>query len=909
MLPIRKLGRKAAALVAAASLASGIGASASAQSTAATASAAAKAPTQDDFIILQLQVKKFRMRNELRGYQTANGACVDFGDLILALDLPIRLDKKSRRATGWLFREDQTFTLDRDKNTVQIMNNERALLPGELYDTPEGWCIDTKTLGGWLGARLNVNLYEAVIQLDSDQPLPFIEAIERKSRAARLRPTKTFDLADLPQASQPYAKWRTPSVDVVADFAYDHNGGGGGDQLHARYQLYASGEVAGASFDARLASDSQGVPDTLRLRAYRKDPDGGMLGPLKATQVAVGDVEVYSGDLAGASGIGRGAFVSNRPLARPTSFGKTVLRGALPLGWDAELYRNGQLLAFQSDTADGRYEFDVDLVYGNNDLEVVLYGPQGQIRRETQSIPIGYANVAPGKLEYWAGIIQRNRDLVSFHDPPDYLEGGWQYGFGTQYGLDNRTVAGLGGHSLYLDGKQRTYTELSVQRAMGSMLLDLTASQEFGAGRAYRASALGRVGKVNVEAEAFFLDGSFTSGVVAQQERSEQNIQLETTLGSGRGAIPVAAGFRRSVLDDGRKVNEWLARASLILPRVSLTGMITSTQVSGGVSQDEGTAVSLLANTHFLGLTVRANADYRLSGPRTGFDSARLTVEKALDDRSDLRIDIERDGRQDVTSFTAGYVRQFRPLALRASATADTRGGVGVNFGLSFSFSPDPFNGGVHFSNAKLAQRGEAAVSVFLDENGDGVRSPGEEPLSGVDVTAGQFGSSKPTDKDGHTMVEDLNPYEKVLVSVDESTLPDPFLVPVKKGVVITPRAGIPAKLEIAVAPTGEVEGEIHGLEDTPRAGVELELVDLQGKVMATTLSEYDGYFLFENVPYGQYRVRLSAGSARALGVVREIANAAAVNDKVTTAELGVIRLRTSEVAALPGGPPTGSSP
>ena len=371
----------------------------------------------------------------------------------------------------------------------------------------------------------------------------------------------------------------------------------------------------------------------------------------------------------------------------------------------------------------------------------------------------------------------------------------------------------------------------------------------------------------------------------------------------------MGAGFRRSVQSDGRIVNEWLARASLVLPRLSLTGVVTSRQVSGGQSDDEGTSISLLANTRFLGLSIRANADYRLDGPRKGLDTAQLTIEKALDDRSDLRIDIKRDARHDITSFEAGYVRQFRKLAMRVGASADSRGGIGASLGLSFSFSPDPFGGGMHFSNAKLAQRGEAAVSVFLDENGDGVRSPGEEPLSGVDITAGQFGSAAPTDKDGHAVVEGLNPYEKVLISVDESSLPDPFLVPVKKGIVLTPRAGIPAKLEIAVAPTGEVEGEIHGLEDTPRAGVELELVDQSGKVTATTLTEYDGYFLFERVTYGSYRIRLSAGSARALGAARDLGQTVTIDSAHLSAALGMIRLRTSEIAALATGPPTGSSP
>lgn len=903
MLPFRNLGRKAAAFAAAALIASGFGGTALAQ-------AGVKAPTQDDQVILQLQVKQYRMRNELRGYQLANdGVCVDLGDVILALDLPVRLDKKSRRATGWLFREDQTFTLDREKNTVQIMNTERSLSAGEIFDTPEGWCVDVKSLARWLGASLTPNLYESVLQLDSEKPLPFIEAIERKSRAARLQGQKTFDLAALPNAKVPYRAWRTPSVDAIVDFGFARGSDNRGTELHGRYQLYASGEIAGASVDARLASDSRGAPDTLRVSAYRKDPDGRLLGPLHATHAAVGDVELYSGNLAGAGGIGRGVFVSNRQLNRSSSFGKTVLRGALPLGWDAELYRNGQLLAFQSDTPDGRYEFNVDLVYGNNDLEVVLYGPQGQVRREKQSIPVGYGALAAGKLEYWAGAIQRNRDLINFHGPPGHIDGGWQYGFGTQYGIDNRTVVGATVQSLAYLGRRRNYAELDAQRALGPMLLDLTAAQEFGAGRAYRATALSRIGKLNITAETFFLDGSFTSGEVPVGERSEQSLEIEDVLGSGRRVVPVAIGYKRIVRADGQNVNELLARASLILPRLSLTAAVSNKSVSGASLDDEGTSIAMLANTRVLGLSLRGAATYRLNGPRKGLDTAQLTVEKTLTDKSEMRVDVQYEGLRHLTTFQAGYIREFRKLALNVNASADSRGGVGANLGITFSFSRDPFGNGVRFSNAKLAERGEAAVSVYLDKNGDGVRSPGEEALQGVGITAGQYGSSDPTDKKGHAVVDDLNPYEKVVIGVDESTLPDPFLVPINNGVVITPRPGVPAHLEIGVAPTGGIEGELHAVDDAPAAGVELELVGSSSKVVATTLSEYDGYFLFERVPYGRYAVRLSAGSARALGAARDTGKAATISEDKSDADLGIVRVRPSQVAAMDYGHSAANSP
>ena len=187
---------------------------------AASAQAGGYMPSEEDAILLQLQVKGYRLANDLRGYQTPGGICLDLADVIQSLDLPIRLDRKSRRATGWIFAEDQRFTIDRDSNTVQIVNNNRSIQPGELHDTPEGWCVDTRALGGWLSVTLRADLRNSSLVLESDRPLPFIEALERQSRAARLRPERSPDLSGYPQARQPYAMWRMPSVDVVAQADY-----------------------------------------------------------------------------------------------------------------------------------------------------------------------------------------------------------------------------------------------------------------------------------------------------------------------------------------------------------------------------------------------------------------------------------------------------------------------------------------------------------------------------------------------------------------------------------------------------------------------------------------------------------------------------------------------------------------
>ena len=361
--------------------------------------------SDDDALLLELHYRQYRIGDALRGYQTPGGVCVDLADLIQALDLPLRIDKKSRRATGWLFAENQRLTIDREASTVQTVNGEMKLPSGAIHDTPEGWCADTDALSNWLGVVLSPDLANLALKLETDRNLPFLEALERKSRAARLRPETSFDLAQLPQAELPYKVWRTPSIDVLVQAKWTnarYRGAGTGAQL--QYTALASGEVLGASVELRLSSDGQAVPASLRLKAYRNDPTASMLGPLHATQLAAGDVQGYAGALTAQTAVGRGAFVTNRPLSRPSRYATHTLRGELPPGWDAELYRNGQLLAFQGDRADGRYEFlDIALLFGDNLLEVVLYGPQGQIRRERTEIPVGIESIPVGKTWFWAG--------------------------------------------------------------------------------------------------------------------------------------------------------------------------------------------------------------------------------------------------------------------------------------------------------------------------------------------------------------------------------------------------------------------------------------------------------------------------------------------------------------------------
>ena len=344
--------------------------------TAVSPSSAAWAPNADDSWLFDVRSGQYRLGDGVRGYRTPQGICVDLGDVVLALDLAVRVDRKLRRATGWVFDERRSLTIDRDAGEVRAGSRSFALDATTIRDTAAGWCVDLDSLNQWLGVPLTADLSNAVLRVDAKEKLPFQLAAERRGRAASIRPQAAFDLASLPQAARPYRAWASPSVDVVASAGVVSDKRGG-SYVQGRYEIFAAGEVLAQSFDARLSSDNEGVPDSLRTRLYRTDPEGRLLGALNATHYGVGDVGLLSTGIVAASAPGRGAVLTNRPVERPDAFDKTDFRGDLPAGWDAELYRNGQLLAFTSPNGDGRYEFiDVPLQYGANRFEIILYGPQ-----------------------------------------------------------------------------------------------------------------------------------------------------------------------------------------------------------------------------------------------------------------------------------------------------------------------------------------------------------------------------------------------------------------------------------------------------------------------------------------------------------------------------------------------------
>lgn len=865
-------------------------------------------PNADDAVLFELRLGQYRLGEGVRGYQTPKGVCVDMADMVMALDLPVRIDKKLRRATGWFFNESRTFTLDRDSNMAQIVNKGEKLAPNTIYDAPEGWCVDSARFASWLGVSLNADLSNAILFVKSDSKLPVELSAERRARAAKIRPVSTFDLKSLPQSRIAYRGIKTPSVDAVVAL------GGLREKRSAtrtdvQFELFASGEAGPVAYDARLASNRHGVPETLRLRGYRYDPEGKLLGPLKATQVAVGDVLGFSTGISSQSSIGRGVMVSNRPLDRPENFDRTDFRGELPAGWDAELYRNGQLLLVAIDRADGRYEFlEVPLLYGQNRFEIVLYGPQGQVRREEKIVTVGADSIPPRQTWYWAGINQDGRDLIGLGNGPRFGSGQWRGSFGLERGLSARTSVSASYHNLYVkEVGRRNFVEAALRQAIGPVLAQLSGATDLRGGTVISAQMLGEFGRTYVSAETVNVGGGFRSDRIDRSVSGLHSVSVDNSLKIGRSVVPLHSELRYTTRNSGQNTFEVGTRLSTSFSRYTLTGEVDwrKDKIPYGPDPASRMESGILLNARVGRLRLRGDARFEVT-PDSRFRSAGLIAEWSgagdAHHPSQWRTELGYDQMLDRARIGLGYSRQFKRVALSASAEAASDGSLAAGLNLSFSFGPDPRRkGGVRMTSARLATNGQVLARVYRDLNGDGTRQPDEPFESDVQIAAGRVPIDILTDANGEVVVDGLEAFRPVLIGVDASSLPDPMVSPAGPGVVVMPRPGVVAMVELGLKGAGEVDGTLVKAGSATLEGVDLELVDARGTVIARTRSDFDGYFLFERVPYGQYKVRIAKASADAARLHAGLAGDIRVDGKTPSFHLGTTMadlndLRTASV-------------
>jgi hypothetical protein len=547
----------------------------------------------------------------------------------------------------------------------------------------------------------------------------------------------------------------------------------------------------------------------------------------------------------------RGFAVSNAPFQRPPLLGEVPYMGHLGPGWEIEAYRGGRLVAFDSVDGLGQFSIDVPVQYGENPVDFVAYGPFGEVREFNQTYRI-VSNVLPRqRFEYGvaAGACRvadcranANLDL--------------------RYGISRRITVQTGIDQFWRDSLPSLFHPYA---SVAGNLGNSWAVQLEGVAGAVARGGLSYEPSTDLHVAAEYTD--FATGTVAPLLTPAGRLRQMTTTVFFR-PIPRAQS-------------------------VYLDGSLDVIQTDAGTSTSARTVASF--QTHDIRLLPSIRIQHDVLRGNEGITRSFLGLNAFILPRPSLgqilskvtaRTSFELEGSGKMLSAAAFLARPIGE-GFRVETGLSWMRGFGPMFSLAISthltavrafstFSSGPagtdamnfVQGSVLYSQAQRQmvlssgpslQRAGVSGEIFLDENGNGRRDPGEDALPDVRVRVGNISST--SDSQGRYHVWDLLPFEPVLVVLDSATLPSPLWTPVYSAISVEPGPNQFRSVDLPVAPGGVIEGQV--LRETPTGphgmgGITIVITEKTSGARRMIVTFKDGGFYAMGIKPGDYEITVA---------------------------------------------------
>ncbi len=169
--------------------------------------------------------------------------------------------------------------------------------------------------------------------------------------------------------------------------------------------------------------------------------------------------------------------------------------------------------------------------------------------------------------------------------------------------------------------------------------------------------------------------------------------------------------------------------------------------------------------------------------------------------------------------------------------------------------------GRVELSPGPSLDRGGISGWVFLDENANGLRDPGEQGVPNVRVLIGSTVAE--TDSGGRYDQWDLVPFEPLMLQVDSLSLRNPLFVSQHDAVSIVPSPNSYRVLDLPLIESGVIEGLVRREVDgtvMPAGVLVLLLTNLETGERREISTFSDGEFYLLGVRPGEYELSVGAG-------------------------------------------------
>lgn len=796
-------------------------------------------------LILEVQLGKLVL-GQVFGFKTDSSVKLSLTDMSRAFDFVIESDTENNNASGWVRTPDSTFELKRTNNGEWsvLSNGSTTIYPDQSIQLEDDFYIDIALYQTWFDLSFDVNYSTLIIKTQSNIPLPVEQRLAREQRSKDLYQTSNTTHATLLEHDyQPLSK---PLLDMqgsinVRDSDTSHN-----------LSILGTNDIAYFNTQYYLAVDEDSNIDSARLSGSRYSNENDLLGFMRASTIEFGDIRPTQINTLQSSNFSLGARLSNKPLIY--NGGNSVdLIGNIQAGWDIEVYRNQLFIDSQINVSGGQYEFqDIPLVYGYNKIELVFYGPQGQINRETSDYYVSSTGQSEGEFIYDISIIDEGESIFEQNQTNSNDDNGLSTLIRADYGITDWWSVNIGSQLYHQQGissfdKHALGTEISL---FGSALLSVNTIEEENGDFDRR----------------YQVDTSLLDQSISFTTRSYQTTDKDGDVDAFKsqelrlsGAAPsLKLSYQQSIEQIQTSEDEEYIRLINQLG-TNIKNSYLSNRITWSNYDDAETIGDWQIQRYLNEYFVRLGNNYSVS-PEFDINSffAEISGEISNDITGRIRFLHDFDTQSSETALVTSW--QPNEFSITSNLIYNEQTGWRASLlgrvGIGLSQDNNAF-----FTNKSLSSQGTLSARVFFDKNNNGRFDKGDSPLEDVEVETTQNRRRATTNSQGVAILTSLPSYQKTDIKIDLSKQIEGFLVRADAGVSIAPRPGALQTIDIPVVKSLEIEGYVKELQQNGnlanKARVPLLLKDSSGAIIKEVTSEFDGYFLITEIVPKPYTLEI----------------------------------------------------
>jgi hypothetical protein len=723
--------------------------------------------------------------------------------------------------SGYVRRGDETRSLD---------SSAAAWRDGELF-------VSTHLLSWTLGVNAYINWTELQLVIRESTGLPVVRRLERE------RQRRALGASPLDDRARHEIVTPSPIIDGAAvDWAFTSS---------TRDPLQTS------TVDVGLGS--QLVGGSLNLRYTRRhtpsDTDTRIgYSWMRAWPAQQWLRQAWAGEFTGTGrthALVRGAGFTNAPFLRPVQFADEILSGTFPEGWEVEVYRNDRLVGFTQVDDTRRYAVHLPVQYGPNPVELVAYGPHGEVVRSERTFEIPFQRLPDGDFEYGVSGGGCVTQLCTA-----------AFNIDARYGLTDHVTAQIGSDFFTRDSRENLWHPYALVSVAATRSLSFTGEGVVN-GLARLRTDFAPTPDLRLSASHTLFDNSDPVPLVGspiERHRTELNAFWRPAWVQDR--VFFEANAFRSTGDYQTMALARLA-GTLRLSGARLTQAVRYEQTSSDLhSASSRTRMDSEINTVLSGPWRWARGALVGGGfgvdTDRGFAEVRAAVGRQI--YGPLRFDLATawtHGRGwSVDLSLTSVLRSLRTVS-RNRYTPD-QGIQGIQH-LEGSVLWNRPAGRAEFGNGRTLGRAGIAGEVFLDVDGNGKRDPGEPAAPNVRIRI----ASTPvrTDSSGQFVVRDLVPFERTVLEIDTLSITIPLWVPKHPTVIVQPTPNSFQLVSLPLIEAGEITGHVLFEAGGPVPGVQVVIVNRETGESTEVVTFSDGSFYLMGIRPGRYEMQVEQGT------------------------------------------------